>query len=62
MPFWPALWLEHQRRDAYWRHGSVCEDFSAIQCPVFAVGGWADAYTNADPAPAPGWGRQAAWA
>jgi len=49
MPFWPALWMKHPRRDAYWRHGSVCEDFSAIQCPVFAVGGWADAYTNAIP-------------
>ena len=49
MPFWPALWLQNQRRDAYWRHGSVCEDWSAIQCPVFAVGGWADAYTNAVP-------------
>jgi len=41
--------MEHQRRDAYWRHGSVCEEFSAIACPVFAVGGWADAYTNAVP-------------
>jgi putative CocE/NonD family hydrolase len=49
MPFWPALWLKHQRRDEYWRHGSVCEDYSAIACPVFAVGGWADAYTNAVP-------------
>ncbi len=49
MPFWPALWLQHQRRDAYWRHGSVGEDFSAINCPVFTVGGWADAYTNAVP-------------
>jgi hypothetical protein len=49
MPFWPALWLKHQRRDTYWRHGSVCEDWSAIQCPVFAIGGWADAYTNAVP-------------
>lgn len=49
MPFWPALWLKHQRRDAYWRHGSVCEDWGAIQCPVFAVGGWADAYTSAVP-------------
>jgi putative CocE/NonD family hydrolase len=47
MPFFPALWLRHQRRDDYWRHGSVCEDFTAIECPVFAVGGWADAYTNA---------------
>ncbi|GLS20619.1 hydrolase [Labrys miyagiensis] len=49
VPFFPALWLSHQRRDAYWRHGSICEDFSAIQCPVLAVGGWGDAYTNAIP-------------
>ena len=49
LPFWPALWLAHQRRDAYWQHGSVCEDWSAIQCPVFAVGGWADSYTSAVP-------------
>ncbi|MBW4024677.1 MAG: CocE/NonD family hydrolase [Proteobacteria bacterium] len=49
MPFWPALWLAHQRRDAYWAHGSVCEDWGAIQCPVMAVGGWADSYTNAVP-------------
>ena len=52
LPFFPALWLAHQRRDAYWQHGSVCEDFSAIACPVLAVGGWADAYTNAVPRPA----------
>jgi uncharacterized protein len=49
LSFFPALWLAHQRRDAYWRHGSVCEDFSAITCPVLAVGGWADAYSNAVP-------------
>ena len=40
-------WLRHQRRDAYWKHGSVCEDYAAIRCPVYAVGGWADGYTNA---------------
>ncbi|MHB1869488.1 MAG: CocE/NonD family hydrolase [Steroidobacteraceae bacterium] len=49
LPFFPALWLQHQRYDAYWKHGSVCEDFSAIQCPVLAIGGWSDAYTNAVP-------------
>ena len=49
MPFWPALWLRRQRRDAYWSHGSVCEDYSAITCPVLAIGGWADSYTNAVP-------------
>jgi hypothetical protein len=42
-------WMKHQRRDAFWKHGSVCEDFAAIECAVYAVGGWADAYTNAVP-------------
>ncbi len=42
-------WLGHQRRDAYWQQGSVCEDFDAIACAVYAVGGWADGYTNAVP-------------
>ena len=46
---WIEHWLGHQRRDEYWRHGSVCEDFGAIECPVFAVGGFADGYTNAVP-------------
>lgn len=45
-PFIEA-WLGHQRRDAYWRHGSVCEDYAAIECAVYAVGGWVDGYTNA---------------
>ncbi|MHA6262836.1 CocE/NonD family hydrolase [Arenibacterium sp. CAU 1754] len=48
-PFLPATWLRHQRRDAYWRHGSVCEDFSAINAATLAVGGWGDAYKNAVP-------------
>jgi len=42
-------WLRHQRRDAFWKHGSVNEDYSAIECPVFAVGGWLDGYSNAVP-------------
>jgi uncharacterized protein len=42
-----ATWLGHQRRDDYWRQGSICEDYDAIACPVFAVGGWADAYVDA---------------
>lgn len=44
---WLSTWLEQQRRSSYWKRASVCEDYSAIQCPVFAVGGWADGYTNA---------------
>ena len=45
----PAQWLRHQRRDAYWKRGSVCEDYAEVRCPVFAVSGWADAYSNAVP-------------
>jgi len=40
-------WVAHQRRDEFWRQGSVCEDFAAITCPVYMVGGWTDAYRNA---------------
>ena len=25
----------------------MCEDYAAIECPVYAVGGWSDGYTNA---------------
>jgi uncharacterized protein len=49
LPLFLETWTRHQRRDAYWRHGSVCEDYAAIQCPVYAVGGWTDGYTNAIP-------------
>ncbi|HQY43526.1 MAG TPA: CocE/NonD family hydrolase [Paracoccaceae bacterium] len=48
-PFLPALWLRHQRRDDYWKHGSVCEDYSKIRAAVLAVGGWGDSYKNAVP-------------
>ena len=42
-------WLRHQCRDDYWKHGSVNEDYGAIRCPVFAVGGWLDGYSSAIP-------------
>lgn len=41
-----ARWMSHPTRDAYWRSGSVCENYDDIQVPVLAVGGWADGYTN----------------
>ena len=43
---WLKKWLEHQRLDNYWKHASVGENYSAIQCPVYAFGGWADGYSN----------------
>jgi putative CocE/NonD family hydrolase len=44
---YPMLWMEHQRRDAFWKHGSACENYAAIACPVLAVSGWVDGYTAA---------------
>ena len=41
-----ARWLSHQRYDAYWQHGSVATDYSAIRCPVYAVGGQIDSYRD----------------
>jgi uncharacterized protein len=48
-PLMAATWIEHQHRDDYWKQGSVCEDYAAITAAVYAVGGWADGYSNAIP-------------
>lgn len=48
-PFLISTWMRHQRRDAYWQHGSVCEDYSALKARVLAIGGWADGYKNTVP-------------
>ena len=45
--FWLEDWLQHQTRDEFYQHGSVCENFTDIEAAVYAVGGWADGYTNA---------------
>ncbi|MCP5087113.1 MAG: CocE/NonD family hydrolase [Rhodobacteraceae bacterium] len=45
-PFLLERWTQHQTRDTYWRHGSVCEDYSAIKAAVLSVGGWHDGYRN----------------
>ena len=45
----PALaftWMGHQQRDDYWRHGSICEDFGAVEAPALMIAGWADGYRN----------------
>ncbi|MFK8076360.1 MAG: CocE/NonD family hydrolase [Granulosicoccus sp.] len=45
-PFLATTWLNKQERDDYWKHGSVCEDYSAIQAAVLSIGGWHDGYRN----------------
>lgn len=44
---WVLEWLRHQRRDDYWRHASVAENYQDVRCPVLASSGWADGYSNA---------------
>ncbi|MBB4120413.1 CocE/NonD family hydrolase [Martelella radicis] len=41
-----AGWLSHMERDDFWKHGSVCENYSDIECAVYAVGGWVDGYSD----------------
>ena len=48
-PLLLRTWLQHQTRDEYWRHGSVCEDPAGIAAACYLVGGWADSYSNAVP-------------
>lgn len=45
-PFLAPRWAAHQARDAYWKHGSICEDYARMQVPVLSIGGWADNYMN----------------
>ena len=59
-PDWREMWLERlenepwlaprwaalQERGAFWKHGSVGEDYGRMQTPVLIWGGWADNYMN----------------
>jgi len=45
-PSLASVWLRQQRRSDYWKHGSVCEDYSAIKAAVLSIGGWHDGYRN----------------
>jgi len=49
-PFPLAAWLSHQRKDDYWKHGSISEDYNAVEVPALVISGWADGYINAPPA------------
>lgn len=45
-PFFLEEWLQHQRRDAFWKHGSICEDFAGFPVPALVIAGWADGYRS----------------
>lgn len=43
---WIEEWMDHQTRDSFWKHSSICENYVAITCPVFLIGGFGDGYTG----------------
>ncbi|PTX64286.1 hypothetical protein C8P63_10369 [Melghirimyces profundicolus] len=43
---WLEKWMKKPHRNEYWKHGSICENYGDVQCPVMAVSGWADGYSN----------------
>jgi hypothetical protein len=43
---WLLRWLAHQTEDEQWRHGSLCQDYGAVRCATFLIGGWRDGYTS----------------
>ncbi|HXF73563.1 MAG TPA: CocE/NonD family hydrolase, partial [Actinomycetota bacterium] len=43
---WVLRWLEEQTWGPYWRHGSLREDYGAIEAATMLVAGWADGYRN----------------
>lgn len=45
-PFMLEEWLSHQRRDGFWQHGSICEDFAGFDVPALVIAGWADGYRS----------------
>jgi putative CocE/NonD family hydrolase len=48
-PFPLETWLQHQHKDGYWKHGSISEDYAAIETPTLIISGWGDGYVNAPP-------------
>ena len=49
LPNFPELWLRQPWRGDYWIEGSVRDHIERIEIPVYAIGGWADGYSNAVP-------------
>ncbi|WP_129141195.1 CocE/NonD family hydrolase [Modicisalibacter coralii] len=49
MPLLAETWMRHQHRDAYWRHGSIGENYGDIEAAVYMISGWADSYIDTIP-------------
>ena len=45
--FLAERWTGHSNRDAYWKHGSVCESYDSFDAAILVIGGQHDGYRNA---------------
>lgn len=48
-PPWSIRYLKNQRDGKFWQHGSLKSNYSAIQIPVFMIGGLLDGYRDSIP-------------
>lgn len=39
-------WIREEARGSYWRRGSVTHAADDLTCPILAIGGWSDRYSN----------------
>ena len=39
-------WIREQTDGPYWRRGSLAPEYEALECAVFQVAGWSDAYVD----------------
>ena len=46
-PPWLIAWIRNQTDGPYWRRGSLAPEYEALECAVFQVAGWTDAYPDA---------------
>ncbi|HYO41891.1 MAG TPA: CocE/NonD family hydrolase [Candidatus Limnocylindrales bacterium] len=46
-PPWLMAWIREQTDGPYWRRGSLAPDWDALECAVFSIAGWTDAYVDA---------------
>ncbi len=46
LPLFIDKWLTEQSRAAYWKHGSICEEYKSVEAAVLSIGGWHDGYRN----------------
>ncbi|MEM7426519.1 MAG: CocE/NonD family hydrolase [Pseudomonadota bacterium] len=59
-------WVREEARGAYWRSGSTRFEAERFNCPILAVGGWSDRYSNSvmslvDAKPDSVWGIVGPW-